>query len=56
MPFCCFFKEPVKDSKKTFVPKVKEASQKVKKIVGDFNNHYHGYAIENCLYLIERLD
>jgi uncharacterized protein YecE (DUF72 family) len=38
-----------------WVPKVKEASTKVKKAVGYFNNHYHGYAPENCLYLIERL-
>jgi uncharacterized protein YecE (DUF72 family) len=38
-----------------WIPKVKEASQKVKKVVGYFNNHYHGYAPENCLYLIERL-
>jgi len=38
-----------------WVPKVKEASEKVKKVVGYFNNHYHGYAPENCLYLIERL-
>jgi hypothetical protein len=23
--------------------------------MGYFNNHFHGYAPENCLYLIERL-
>jgi uncharacterized protein YecE (DUF72 family) len=38
-----------------WVSKVEEASGKVKKVVGYFNNHYHGYAPENCLYLIERL-
>jgi len=38
-----------------WVPKVEEASRKVKKVVGYFNNHFHGYAPENCLYLIERL-
>ncbi len=38
-----------------WVPKVEEAASKVKKIVGYFNNHYHGYAPENCLYLIEKL-
>jgi uncharacterized protein YecE (DUF72 family) len=27
----------------------------VKKIYGFFNNHYHGYAPENCLYLLEKL-
>ena len=38
-----------------WVPRVEEASRKVKKVVGYFNNHFHGYAPENCLYLIERL-
>jgi uncharacterized protein YecE (DUF72 family) len=44
-----------KDELEVWVPKVEEASRKVKKIVGYFNNHFHGYAPENCLYLIERL-
>jgi uncharacterized protein YecE (DUF72 family) len=30
-------------------------ARKVKKVVGYFNNHFHGYAPENCLYLIEKL-
>jgi uncharacterized protein YecE (DUF72 family) len=38
-----------------WIPKVEEVSGKVKKLVGYFNNHYHGYTPENCLYLIERL-
>jgi uncharacterized protein YecE (DUF72 family) len=38
-----------------WIPKVKEASNKVKKVYGYFNNHYHGYAPENCLQLLERL-
>jgi uncharacterized protein YecE (DUF72 family) len=38
-----------------WVPKVEAASQKVKKVVGYFNNHFHGYAPEDCLYLLERL-
>ena len=38
-----------------WVPKVEEASRRVKKVFGFFNNHYHGYAPENCLYLLERL-
>ena len=38
-----------------WVPKVQTTSQKVKKVYGFFNNHYHGYAPENCLYLLERL-
>jgi uncharacterized protein YecE (DUF72 family) len=39
-----------------WVPKVEEATGKVKKIYGYFNNHFHGYAPENCLYLMERLN
>ncbi len=38
-----------------WIPKVEKAAQQTKKIVGYFNNHYHGYAPENCLYLIEKL-
>jgi uncharacterized protein YecE (DUF72 family) len=38
-----------------WVPKIQEAASKVKKVVGYFNNHFHGYAPENCLYLIEKL-
>ena len=44
-----------KEELEPWVPKVEEASQKVKRVVGYFNNHYHGYAPENCLYLIEKL-
>ena len=39
----------------SWVPKVEEVAGKVKKVVGYFNNHYHGFAPENCLYLIEKL-
>ena len=38
-----------------WVPKVQETSNKVKKVYGYFNNHFHGYAPENCLQLIEKL-
>jgi uncharacterized protein YecE (DUF72 family) len=38
-----------------WVPKVQEASKSVKKVVGFFNNHYHGYAPENCLYMLQQL-
>ena len=38
-----------------WIPKVKNTAKKVKIIYGYFNNHYHGYAPENCLYLIEKL-
>jgi uncharacterized protein YecE (DUF72 family) len=38
-----------------WIPKLKETSDKVKKVYGYFNNHYHGYAVENCLQLMEML-
>jgi uncharacterized protein YecE (DUF72 family) len=39
----------------TWVPKIQQTSRSVKKVYGFFNNHYHGYAPENCLYLLEKL-
>ena len=36
-------------------PKIRKTSEKVKKVYGYFNNHYHGYAVENCLELLEML-
>jgi uncharacterized protein YecE (DUF72 family) len=36
-------------------PKVKKAAEKVKTVYGYFNNHYHGYAVENCLQVLEML-
>lgn len=38
-----------------WVPKVEDAAEKVTKVYGYFNNHFHGHAPENCLYLIEKL-
>ena len=38
-----------------WLPKVEDAANKVKKVYGFFNNHYHGYAPENCLHLTEKL-
>jgi uncharacterized protein YecE (DUF72 family) len=38
-----------------WVPKVKEGAEKVKTVYGYFNNHYHGYAVENCLQVLEML-
>jgi uncharacterized protein YecE (DUF72 family) len=34
---------------------VQEAAKNVNKVYGYLNNHFHGYAPENCLYLIEKL-
>jgi uncharacterized protein YecE (DUF72 family) len=44
-----------KEEIEPWVPKVEKAAQKVKKVYGYFNNHFHGYAPENCLYLLENL-
>ena len=38
-----------------WVPKVKEAANKAKKVVGYFNNHFHGYAPENALQAMQIL-
>ncbi|NWF86449.1 DUF72 domain-containing protein, partial [Candidatus Bathyarchaeota archaeon] len=38
-----------------WAPKVKEVAEKVEQVYGYFNNHYHGYAVENCLQVLEML-
>jgi len=39
-----------------WVPKIEKVRGKVKKLYGYFNNHYHGYAIENCIEILEMLN
>jgi len=34
---------------------VRQVSKEVKKVFGYFNNHFHGYAVENCLQVLEML-
>jgi len=41
---------------KEWVPKVKDAGKKVEKIYGYFNNHFHGYAVENCIEFMQMLN
>jgi uncharacterized protein YecE (DUF72 family) len=41
---------------KPWVPKVKAAAQRAKKVFGYFNNHYHAYAVKNSLEMAEMLD
>ena len=36
-----------------WIHKIKEVAPKVEKIYGFFNNHFHGYAVENCLQVME---
>lgn len=38
-----------------WVPKIRKTAEKVQKLYGHFNNHYHGYAVENCLQVLEML-
>jgi len=38
-----------------WVPKVREAAGRAGKVLGYFNNHFHGYAPENCLQIMEML-
>lgn len=44
-----------KEELEGWVPKVEDAANEVKTVYGFFNNHFHGYAPENCLHLIKRL-
>ena len=39
-----------------WVPRIEAAKERVDKIYGYFNNHYHGYAIENCIEILEMLN
>jgi uncharacterized protein YecE (DUF72 family) len=38
-----------------WIPKVRKAKENVKTVYGYFNNHFHGYAVENCLQVAEML-
>jgi len=38
-----------------WVPKVRETAERVDRIFGYLNNHYHGYAVENCLQILDML-
>jgi uncharacterized protein YecE (DUF72 family) len=38
-----------------WIPKIEETAKNAKKLYGYFNNHYHGYAPENCLHMLEKL-
>jgi len=43
------------DELEPWITKVKEVAAKTKVIYGYFNNHFHGYAVENCLEVLEML-
>ncbi|TMI06933.1 DUF72 domain-containing protein [Candidatus Bathyarchaeota archaeon] len=40
---------------KSWVPKVKEVEPSVKTTYGYFNNHFHGYAVENALRILQMM-
>jgi len=44
-----------KEELEPWIPKVKATAKKVKRLYGYFNNHFHGYAPENCLQVLEML-
>ena len=39
-----------------WLPKVKEVEGSIKTAYGYFNNHFHGYAVENALSILKMLD
>ncbi len=38
-----------------WIPKVQRVAEQTSEVYGFFNNHYHGYAPENCLQVLEML-
>ncbi|MCS6783732.1 MAG: DUF72 domain-containing protein [Candidatus Caldarchaeum sp.] len=38
-----------------WVPRITEISQKTEKVYGYFNNHFHGYAVYNCIQILEMM-
>lgn len=38
-----------------WLPKIREVEGEVKTLYGYFNNHFHGYAVENCLSVLKML-
>jgi len=43
------------DELKAWVARLNEIASRVGEIYGYFNNHFHGYAVENCLQLLQML-
>jgi len=52
-PWYCYLYEP--RELEPWVEKVKEAEKQAEKVFGYFNNHYHGYAVRNCLQFAEMI-
>jgi len=43
------------DQLRTWVPRVEQVASQAQTVYGFFNNHYHGYAPENCLQILRML-
>jgi uncharacterized protein YecE (DUF72 family) len=43
------------DELEPWISRVKQVAKKTETVYGYFNNHYHGYAVENCLQVLEML-
>ena len=41
---------------KPWISKIEKIKKKTKTIYGYFNNHFHGYAVDNCLTILEMLN
>ena len=39
-----------------WVPRITQTRKTVDRVYGYFNNHYHGYAVENCIEILEMLN
>jgi uncharacterized protein YecE (DUF72 family) len=52
-PWYYYLYEP--EELEPWVEKVEEAERQAEKVFGYFNNHYHGYAVKNCLQFAEMI-
>lgn len=43
------------DELRAWVPRIKDVRARTKTVYGYFNNHFHGYAVENCLQILKML-
>ena len=44
-----------KEELEPWIPKIEKAAEQTKAVYGYFNNHFHAYAVENCLQTLEML-
>jgi len=52
-PWYYYLYEP--EELEPWVEKIKEVEKQAEKVFGYFNNHYHGYAVKNCLQFAEMM-